>query len=113
MAIHLYRTWSRLFLVIFITSLSLTSCDGASDSQNVEVTGKSIYQNYCSACHGKDGMLKSGNAADLSMSTINDDSIRQVILYGNNKGMGPYKSIIKSDEEIKLLVEHVKTLRKN
>jgi mono/diheme cytochrome c family protein len=79
----------------------------------LEVTGKSIYQKYCSACHGEHGKLKSGNAADLSISIISDDSIRKVILYGNNKGMGPYQSIIKSDEEIKLLVEYVKTLRKN
>lgn len=113
MAIYLYYSWCRIFLTGIVFSLLVTSCGNQEDGKDVEITGKSIYQKYCSSCHGEDGRLKSGNAADLSMSLISDDSIRMVILYGNSKGMGPYKSIIKKDEEIKLLVEHVKTLRNN
>lgn len=112
MAFYLHHSRSGIFLGISVFCLTLTSCKSQSESKNIEITGKSIYQKYCSTCHGENGRLRSGNAADLSMSMINSDSIRKVILYGNNKGMGPYKSIITSDEEIKLLVEHVKTLRK-
>lgn len=113
MAFYIHHSWRRIFLVITVFCLTLTSCEGQSESKNIEITGKSIYQKYCSTCHGENGKLRSGNAADLSMSAISNDSIRMVILYGNNKGMGPYKSIITKDEQIKLLVEHVKTLRNN
>jgi mono/diheme cytochrome c family protein len=94
----------------------MLSCEEAGD-EKAKVTskdpGKKVYQIYCTTCHGIDGKLKSGNAADLSISKISSDSIRKVILYGNDKGMGPYKTIIKDEAVIKALVKHVKTLQKN
>ena len=112
MAIYLRKYWSWLFLAIPL-NLVLVSCKNHSNSYHAGAPdeGKQIYQKYCVACHGEKGKMKAGNAADLSMSDINEDSIRKVILYGNDKGMGPYKTIIKNDTTIKALVEYVKTLR--
>tara|TARA_B100000508_G_scaffold137355_1_gene131538 strand:- start:47843 stop:48187 length:345 start_codon:yes stop_codon:yes gene_type:complete len=112
MAIYLRNTWSWILLVV-VLSLFVSSCSeqGSTELSSTEDPGKSVYQKYCSSCHGGNGKLKAGNAADLSVSKISEDSIRKVILYGNNKGMGPYKSIIKEEEELNALIKHVKTLR--
>lgn len=112
MAIYIRKPWSWLFLAVLICSF-LLSCSNHSDSSRVKTSekGKQVYQRYCLACHGERGNMGAGNAADLSQSTIGEDSIRRVILYGNNKGMGPYKTIIKNDTTLNALIKYVKTLR--
>jgi mono/diheme cytochrome c family protein len=95
----------------------LTSCNNVGNKSNgnsVEpVSGELLYQKYCAACHGDKGQKRPAGAINLIDSRIEDDAIRQVILYGNNKGMGPYKSMIKNEVSLKQLIKHVKTLRKN
>lgn len=116
MAFHLRKSRGRILLVGIICSLFMLSCKEAGDEKATDTNndpGRKVYQIYCTTCHGINGKLKSGNAADLSMSKISSDSIRKVILYGNNKGMGPYKTIIKDEAVIDALVKHVKTLQKN
>lgn len=115
MAFYIRKFRSRLFLgALFVSQLFiLGACNGAKRNLSSKSDGQIVYQKYCVSCHGKKGDRGAGNAADLSTSTISKDSIRKVILYGNDKGMGAYKSIIKNDTIIKHLVEHVKTLQKN
>ena len=75
-----------------------------------KVNGEKVYQYYCTSCHGPNGDRGAGQAPDLTQSTIDDDAIRKMILYGSEKGMAAYQSLIK-DEELDALVEHVKSLR--
>jgi mono/diheme cytochrome c family protein len=95
----------------------LASCDTAVNNSNgnsVEpVSGVLLYQKYCAACHGDTGQKRPAGGISLMDSRIEEDAIRQVILYGNNKGMGPYKSMIKNKTSLDQLIKHVKTLRRN
>lgn len=72
---------------------------------------RAVYTLNCASCHGPDGTLKASNAADLSISTIDDKKIEQTIRKGNDKGMMPYEEML-TTPEIKGLVKFVQTLRK-
>lgn len=112
MAIYLRKFRGWVFLA-FVTLLIIPACENGKETTEVggPYEGKIVYQRYCVSCHGEKGNSRIGNAADLSNSDISTDSIRRVILYGNSKGMGPYKTIIKNDTTLNALVEYVKTLR--
>jgi mono/diheme cytochrome c family protein len=72
---------------------------------------RSVYILNCASCHGPDGKLKASNAKDLSISTLNDAAVEQMIRKGNDKGMMPYEEML-STPEIKGLVKFVQNLRK-
>lgn len=112
MAIYLRKFRSWVFLAT-VTLFIVSACENGQKATKVGSPdeGEIVYRKYCISCHGEKGNSKIGNAADLSTSRISSDSIRRVILYGNTKGMGPYKMIIKNDTTLNALVEYVKTLR--
>ena len=63
---------------IFITSLCLLSSLSAQE-------GKTIYQTYCSACHGNNGEGRKGAAPALAQSSwVNGDPliISKILLHG-------------------------------
>ena len=70
-----------------------------------------VYTLNCASCHGPDGTLKASNAADLSISVMDEDAVEQVIRKGNDKGMMPYEEMLNTSE-IKGLVKFVQNLRK-
>lgn len=72
--------------------------------------GKKLFFRNCSTCHGTDGTLGFSGAKDLSVSTLKDDEIIEMIINGKN-GMMPYKTILKTDEERRVVKDFVKTLR--
>lgn len=82
------------------------------DASTGELSGEKIYSFYCISCHGKSGDLKAGRAADLVQSTLSEEEIQSIIMFGSNKGMNAYKSLL-SEEELSVLVTHVKSLQKN
>ena len=97
----------------------LTACGGSTSvdtvhpgEEYVPAEPKSLYILHCESCHGMDGKKGNSGAADLSVSTLTDKEIKNMILNGNDKGMMPYKDIITSDIEVNSMVEYVKTLRK-
>lgn len=97
----------------------LTACSGSGnvtpvqpDEDYVPAEPKLLYVLHCESCHGMDGKKGNSGAADLSVSTLTDKEIKNVILNGNDKGMMPYKDIITSDAEVNSMVDYVKTLRK-
>lgn len=101
------------------TALALTACGGSGKVAPVEESEdfvpadpKSLYILHCESCHGMEGDKGNSGAADLSASKLSDPAIKKMILNGNDKGMMPYKDIITSDQEVDLLVQYVKTLRK-
>lgn len=83
-----------------------------SSETTVSTTGKDLYLVHCEACHGLTGNKGVSGAADLSTSTLSDSKIQNTIMYGNNKGMMPYKDIISSSKELDSIVQFVKKLRK-
>lgn len=107
------------FIAPFFFLAVLTACGGPDGVKPVEETGdaapadpKNLYILHCESCHGVDGKKGNSGAADLSASKLKDEEIKKMILNGNDKGMMPYKDIITSDQEVDLLVDYVKTLRK-
>jgi mono/diheme cytochrome c family protein len=91
----------------------LTSC-GSPDFTNAEsgtVDGQSIYNYYCTSCHGPNGDRGAGEAANLKASALNRDEVRQLILFGSENGMAAYNAIIKEEAEMEALIDYVFTLR--
>jgi mono/diheme cytochrome c family protein len=72
---------------------------------------KIVYSMQCASCHGENGKLKFADAADLSVSKLPLDEVKQMIETGNDKGMIPYTDIL-SPGEIKGVSKFVLTLRK-
>jgi mono/diheme cytochrome c family protein len=102
-----------VFFAVGFGILAIASCEQPSmvNAETGEADGEKVYTYYCTSCHGLAGDRMAGNAPDLSKSLLDDNGIRQMILYGSEKGMAAYQSMIK-DKELDALVEHVKSLRK-
>jgi cytochrome c6 len=105
---------SSFFVVSF---LLLTACgsggskNDALPSETPEEKGENLYILNCASCHGEDGKLGSSGAKDLSVSKLNDKQIEQIIRKGKN-AMPAQEAILETDENIKLVIEHVKSLKK-
>jgi cytochrome c5 len=77
---------------------------------DINLHGKAIFNGYCIVCHGEDGKLGLNGAKDLSISTLTDEEIKNIILHGKN-GMSPYKKVL-TEQEVEAVKNHVKNLRK-
>lgn len=102
---------------IFSVSILLLTACGSSGSKNdalpsetPEEKGESLYVLNCASCHGEDGKLGSSGAKDLSVSKLSDQQIEQIIRKGKN-AMPAQEAVLETDENIKLVIEHVKTLK--
>lgn len=106
------------FLLVFPFFSSCTANSSGETSEYSESdekpvpTGEALYVMHCESCHGTDGAKGYSGAANLAESKMSDSKIESTILHGNNKGMMPYEDLIESDEQLKSLVDFVKTLRK-
>ena len=79
-------------------------------NETPEEKGESLYILNCASCHGEDGKLGSSGAKDLSVSKLSDQQIEQIIRKGKN-AMPSQEAVLETDENIKLVIEHVKTLK--
>jgi len=84
---------------------------GKGIEKNISTTasGEELYINYCSRCHGDDGMAGLSGATDLSFSQMDDTSLHELFLTGKNS-MPPFKEL--SNEQIESITAHIKTFRK-
>lgn len=95
----------------------LTACGSGKKDNNVlpaetpEEKGESLFIMNCASCHGEDGKLGSSGAKDLSASKLSDKKIEEIIRKGKN-AMPSQEAVLETDENIRLVIEHVKTLRK-
>jgi mono/diheme cytochrome c family protein len=104
-----------LYLTFLFSSILFVSCEQSIEEiEKLPETerGKALYDAKCASCHGEDGMLGSSGAKDLSQSTLSDSEVKNSILYGNEKGMPPFKDQLGAEENLNLLVTYVKSLRK-
>ncbi len=65
--------------------------------------GESLYKANCVVCHGNDGKLGASGAKDLSISTLDVASIKEMILHG--KGSMPAAQV--SEEQAGLIADYV------
>lgn len=73
--------------------------------------GASLYTMNCSSCHGEDGKLGASGAKDLSASTLTDAAILKLLKNGKN-AMPPMAALLETPENMKFVIQHIKTLRK-
>lgn len=66
--------------------------------------GRSIFKNYCVACHGVDGKLGLNGAGDLTVSELTLDERIQIITNGKNT-MVPFKAVL-SETQIQTVAEY-------
>ena len=72
--------------------------------------GRLLFETKCATCHGNDGTAGITNAANLQISRLDINSIKEMINTGKN-GMPPFKSQF-APEDIDKIAEYVQTLRK-
>lgn len=65
--------------------------------------GEALYKANCVVCHGNDGKLGLSGAKDLSISTLDLGSIKEMIIHG--KGSMPAAQV--SEEQAGLIAEYV------
>lgn len=102
----------------FSFAFSFVSCSGNNDNVvpgNNEGapldSGKTLFEQNCSACHGNDGKLGVSGAKDLTTSKISEEQIEKIIRDGKN-GMPPMESLLGSDENVQAVTDYVKSMRK-
>ncbi len=78
-------------------------------SGNTTLPGYSIYQKYCTVCHGTDGKYGFGGAKDLSASALDKAVVQQIVAKGKG-AMTPYESVLSADQ-IAEVSDYVLTLR--
>ncbi len=104
--------------IIYICSslLLLVSCSSSGDNvkpgtpETPEVAGENLFIMHCAACHGDDGKLGASGAKDLTASRLGDAALTKIITEGKN-GMPPMKELLGNNENIQLVINHVKKLR--
>ena len=102
---------------LFGLSLFVFSCQSTTENkeaiekQTPAEQGASLYTMHCAQCHGEDGKLGSSGAKDLSKSQLADQQVLKIIK--NGKGAMPsMNAILETEENIKLVLGHVKALRR-
>ena len=108
----------RLSVVILLPFLAATIAPSLAQGQNVPTDGAGLFKAKCAMCHGPDGAGKTPmgqklNVRDLHSADVQkqaDAALSQMIAQG--KGKMPAFSQKLSDDQIKLLVAHVRDLGK-
>jgi len=96
--------------------LLLVSCSSSGDNvkpgptDTPEVVGENLFIMHCAVCHGDDGKLGASGAKDLSSSTLNDAAILKILKEGKN-AMPPMNDLLVNNENIQLVLAHIKKLR--
>ena len=71
------------------------------------MSGKEIYEEKCTLCHGNDGKLGMSGAKDLSATQLEHTAIIDIITNGKN-AMAAYKSSL-SQEQIEAVASYIET----
>jgi mono/diheme cytochrome c family protein len=95
------------FLIVASFSLAYKAKSARAGEKIVSVSGKQIFEEKCTLCHGGDGKLGLSGAKDLSITQLNHSSIVEIITNGKN-AMTPYKDVL-SVEQIEAVSSYIET----
>ncbi len=95
------------FLIVASFSLAYKAKEAKAGKKSMAMTGKEIFEEKCSLCHGNDGKLGLSGAKDLSLTALNHEGIVGIITNGKN-AMTSYKSTL-SVEQIEAVSSYIET----
>jgi mono/diheme cytochrome c family protein len=103
-------------VIVFLPLIILASCGEGkvtkNSSENRKISkGEMLFIDHCASCHGEDGKLCASGAKDLTISTLSEKGVMTLLREGKN-AMPPMEQILKSNENMEAVIEHVFTLRK-
>ncbi len=81
---------------------------GSSPASSAQMPGRPVYEKVCSRCHGPDG--KSKQAPALVPFGWNYSQALDIVRHGGPCGMPAFTESELSDEELKQIVDYLKTL---
>lgn len=87
----------KIFICFSLMALIIAcgaNSEKESDESITEVDGKSIYKNYCVNCHGLQGDMGAGGAANLKISALSPEE-RVIIITKGRNAMQAYENVLK------------------
>ena len=102
---------SAASLLLFVSCQGTPKTEGLQTQETPAQKAASLYSMHCAQCHGEDGKLGASGAKDLSQSRLSDAAIIDIIKKGKN-AMPPMAALLENTENIELVVQHIKGLRK-
>ena len=104
-----------LMLAVLVALVALVACSASGSSgveqQHASTPGESLYKSQCVMCHGRKGNLNMSGAKDLTISTLTEQEMIAVVTHGRGGMIGFNMTL--SQEQIKEVVAHVRTLHVN
>lgn len=95
------------FFLIVAFVLAYKAKDSKAGEKTVALSGKEIFEEKCSLCHGNDGKLGMSGAKDLSVTTLDHQNIVTIITEGKNS-MASYKNVLSTDQ-IEAVANYIET----
>ncbi len=103
------RKWVS-FGILLVLAMLISACDSHTerppDPQTLIQNGQPLYEQYCAACHQKDGSGKPGAVPKLAgnpMVTLEDPiPIIQIVVYGKGK-MPAFSDTLSTDQVAEIL----------
>ena len=101
---------SKIKLIILLSAVSFFSFTTFNPKREPGKTGKEIFESNCAKCHGTDGTKGKWGAKNLQLSSLSDSEL--LIIITNGKRIMPAWNHNLTKNEIELVKDYVKTLRK-
>ena len=99
----------KIAFPLFTILISFYGCGGGSTGSK-PADAKTIFSENCVLCHGDDGKAGIMGSSDLSISKMDDEMMSSIIK--NGKGRMTGFSTVLNDEQVKMVIDYIKTLRK-
>lgn len=95
------------FLIVVSFGLAHKSKQSKAGTEIAAVSGKEIFEDKCTLCHGSDGKLGLSGAKDLSLSKLDHKGITEIVTNGKNS-MAPYKDVLTA-EQIEAVASYIES----
>ncbi len=95
------------FLIIVSFGLAQKAKQAKAGGAIAVVSGKEIFEDKCTLCHGDNGKLGLNGAKDLSLTTLDHKGITDIITKGKN-GMASYKDVL-TTEQIEAVTAYIES----
>ena len=95
------------FLIIVAFGLANKAKEAKARGTTIAVSGKEIFEEKCTLCHGSNGKLGLSGAKDLSVTALDHQNIITIITEGKNT-MASYKAVL-TPEQIEAVANYIES----